>query len=493
MANLITATKVSIDDIKEVPEYKELMPENNSYEELKGSIQQLGFLDPIIINKNYEILDGYTRYRIAKELGINEIPVEIYETSGREEELDIIVSFNLKRRHLSKDEIIALIDKIAEKKKALKTQITEKFEEQKNEIKDEQNRSTGATILPAYTGKISGSPSRIFEHKNEQNAISPDRILPADTDKISTRQESREIKEELKRLAPDVQINEETIRKYLQVKKEASWLVQYIGDEKKGKIGIKKAYDIYLLLKEKNLLDLDKRIPKSELSSLITDKDGRKVLERDDLLDLILQHKMAVSQAINKLKMDKKAAKAKKKSRAEEIEELEKEEEGEEIESEVEQKEDSGSDEYPFVGEWQQAAKEEEQALQDNVKNEVKIVEIGADSVIEQASVIRDEMFKTSLSKIKDKLSDKEIQRLVSVWENFTNAFVAVSNYFWFNAVPILRRYMTREEIEKLFYEFAESNMKFYRWDEIHHGEIDYNKVLKKFNEEFYGEKGDEQ
>jgi len=62
-----------------------------------------------------------------------------------------------------------LIDKITEKKKALKTQITEKIEEQKNEI------------------------------KAEQNAMTPHRILPADTDKISTRQESTEIKEELNR------------------------------------------------------------------------------------------------------------------------------------------------------------------------------------------------------------------------------------------------------------------------------------------------------
>jgi len=255
MARFISITKVSIDNIKEVPEYKELFPDNNSYEELKGSIQQFGFLVPITVNKNYEILDGYTRYRIAKELGIKEIPVEIYETSGKEEELDIIASFNLKRRHLTKDQIITIIDKIAEKKKALKTQTT---------------------------------------------------ILQTDTDKISTTQESREIKEELKRLAPNVEINEKTIEKYLQVKKEVSWLIQYIGDEKKDKIGINKAYDIYRLLKRKNLLDLDKRIPKPELSKLITDKDGRKVLERDDLLVLILQHKMAVSQAINKLKIEKK-------------------------------------------------------------------------------------------------------------------------------------------------------------------------------------------
>jgi len=337
MANLITITKVSIDNIKEVPEYKELMPENNSYEELKGSIQQLGFLDPITVNKNYEILDGYTRFRIAKELGLKEIPVEIYETSGREEELDMIASFNLKRRHLSRDEIVALIDKIAEKKKALKAQITEKFEEQKNETKNEQNSGTSA------------------------------RILPTDTDKISAVQESREIKEELKRLAPDVQINEDTIRKYLQIKKEAQWLIQYIGDEKKGKIGIRKAYDIYRLLKEKNLLDLDKRIPKSELSSLITDKNGRKVLERDDLLQLILDHKIAVSQAINKIKMEKKASRSKKKSNAEDIEKPEKEKEGEEVEtierehseSEIEQEENSESDEYPFTEEWQKAEEEE--------------------------------------------------------------------------------------------------------------------------------------
>jgi len=62
-----------------------------------------------------------------------------------------------------------LIDKITEKKKALKTQIIEKIEEQKNEIKD------------------------------EQNAMTPHRILVKDTDKISTKQESTEIKEELNR------------------------------------------------------------------------------------------------------------------------------------------------------------------------------------------------------------------------------------------------------------------------------------------------------
>jgi hypothetical protein len=40
MTRFITIIKVSIDNIKEVLEYKELIPGNNSYEELKKSIQK---------------------------------------------------------------------------------------------------------------------------------------------------------------------------------------------------------------------------------------------------------------------------------------------------------------------------------------------------------------------------------------------------------------------------------------------------------------------
>jgi len=333
MARLIAITKVSIDKLKVVPEYKELILENNSYEELKESIRQLGFLAPITVNQKYEILDGYTRFIIAQELGLKEIPIEIYETRDKEEELDIIASLNLKRRQLTKDEMITIIDKINEKKKALKM--------------SETNNNVNTTTL-------------------------------LKDDKTSVKQESREIKEELKKLVPDAQINEETIRKYLQVKKEVPWLVQYIGDEKKGKIGIKKAYEIYLLLKEKNLLDIDKRIPKSELNKIITDRYGRKILERDDLLQQILDHKLAVSQAINQIKVEEKQRRSKKKSEVKET--LEEEESG------GEEGEASKSEEPNLLEEWSKALEEEkakierptlqpsEQALvkQEEIKSETK-------------------------------------------------------------------------------------------------------------------------
>jgi len=444
MAKFIAIIKVSIDNIKEVPEYKELIPENNSYEELKKSIQQLGFLDPITVNKNYEILDGYTRYRIAKELGIKEIPVEIYETSGREEELDIIASFNLKRRHLSKDEIIALIDKIAEKKKALKTQITEKFEEQKNEIKD------------------------------EQNAMINHRILPADTDKISTKQESREIKEELERLAPNVQINEDTIRQYLQVKKEVPWLVQYIGDKKNGKIGIRIAYDIYRLLKEKNLLDLDKRIPKPELSSLITDKYGRKVLERDDLLQLILDHKMAVSQAINKIRTEEKLQRSKKKSTVEDKDLNETKDEGEEVE--IINRENSESNE--FVEEWQKAKEEErvEQQLTPQL-NEKDEEEPSTKTEIYMPKADLEALYiaMPSIKKLvnEGRLTEKDAEKVYEIWRNM-EAIYKQASLLWYNTVDILlkRAGLSEREREQIFYEMVRSYFRLFSREEVFPREV---------------------
>ena len=431
MVRFIARTKLNINDIKEVEEYKALIPENNQYEELKRAIKDQRFLFPVIVNKNGELLDGYTRLKIARELGITEIPAEVYETGGREEELDIIASLNLKRRHLTKDELVLLIDKIHEMKKRLKK-----------------------------------------DNIDEQNAITGDRILPVDTGKISTKQESREIKEELKRLVPDVQINEETIRKYLLIKKEAPWLVQYIGDEKKDKIGIKKAYDIYLLLKGKNLLDLDKRIPKPDLSKLVTDKDGRKVLERDDLLDLILQHKMAVSQAINKIKTEEELQRSKKKSKAKD----EEEDEGEEVETI--DREHSESNEYPFIEEWQKAKEEEKVGQQLTSQLNEKDDEVPLTRTeIYMPKADLEALYKAmpSVKKLvnEGRLTEKDAEKVYEIWRNM-EAIYKQASLLWYNTVDILlkRAGLSEREREQIFYEMVRSYFKLFSREEVFPREV---------------------
>jgi len=46
-----------------------------SYGRLKKDIAEHGILDPLDVHKNGEIEDGHRRWRIAKELGIAEVPV----------------------------------------------------------------------------------------------------------------------------------------------------------------------------------------------------------------------------------------------------------------------------------------------------------------------------------------------------------------------------------------------------------------------------------
>jgi hypothetical protein len=425
MAKLIAITKVSIDKLKVVPEYKELIPENNSYEELKESIKQLGFLTPIAINQKNEILDGHTRFAIAQELGIKEIPVEIYETRDKEEELDIIASLNLKRRQLTKDEMITIIDKINEKKKVFKM--------------SEVNHNTNTMTLPK-------------------------------DDKTSVKQESREIKEELKRLIPDAQINEETIRKYLQVKKEVPWLTQYIGDEKKGKIGIKKAYEIYLLLKEKNLLDIDKRIPKSELSKIITDRYGRKILERDDLLQQILDHKLAVSQAINQIKVEEKQQRSKKKSKVKE--DLEEEEE----ESKGEEGETSGSEEPNLLEEWKKALEEEtkrestselsEKEETPPTRIEIHTPKVDLDSLYNIVPLVK---------KLVDegKLTTNDVEKIYEIWRNM-EAIYKQASLLWYNTIDkILERVgLSEKEREEVFYGMTKPYYRLFSKEEVFPKEI---------------------
>lgn len=486
MARFIVRTKLNINDIKEVEKYKALIPENNQYEELKKAIKDQGFLFPVIVNKNGELLDGYTRLKIARELGITEIPAEVYETNGREEELDIIASLNLKRRHLTKDELVLLIDKIHEMKKRLK----------KDNI-DEQNLGRAPQILPTNTDKNRSTPATIFEHKNEQNGmtphpilpvntnkistneqnlVSPDQILIKDTNKISTKQESREIKEELKKLVPDVQINEKTIEKYLQVKKEVPWLVQYIGDEKKGKIGIQKAYDIYLLLKEKNLLDLDKRIPKPELSKLVTDKDGRKVLERDDLLQLILDHKMAVSQAINKIKTEDKLQRSNKKPKAKDEDLGETKDEGEKIKTD-EREYSKSNDEYDFVGEWQKAVeKETEQQLtpQFNEKDE-EVPPTRIEIYTPKADLVALYEAMPSIKKLVDegKLTEKDTEKVYEIWRNM-EAIYKQASLLWYNTIDILlkRVGLSEKEREEIFYEMVKPYFRLFSREEVFPKEV---------------------
>jgi len=118
--------KISIDKLKINPEYERLVPalSTSDYETLRDSLDKFGFREayPVVINKNNEILDGHHRYKICKEIGLTEIPVQIEEFENKLDEKEWVIRTNIARRQLNtaqKGELFLVILEI-EREKAKK-------------------------------------------------------------------------------------------------------------------------------------------------------------------------------------------------------------------------------------------------------------------------------------------------------------------------------------------------------------------------------------
>ncbi|ACP45901.1 ParB domain protein nuclease [Sulfolobus islandicus Y.G.57.14] len=432
MSKLKEYKEISIEEIKEVDEFRTFIPENNMYDKIKEDIAKNGIKVPLIVNQNYELINGYTRLKIAKELGIKKVPVAVYETTDRADEYDLLVSTNLTQRQLSKAQALALIEKAVEEK----TKILKKNQNSENNPKET---------------KVERVPVQLSESQNK---------------KIQSLTDLRNaVKEELKKY--NVKVDDRALDYYIRIKENAPWLTDYIL---KGKLGIYPAYSIYTKLQEMGLLEAVAKLPPYERNTLLT--DGRKIIldERKDLLEEIVNHRMAVSQAINKLKTEEKLQRSKKKSKVKE----EKEDEGEEVETD--EGEEAESDEYPFVEEWAQKEEEAKQQLTPQFNTEVhspaeEITRINHEKWLQTVAKLKEEML-SNCPEIKQlyeekKLDEEAILTMVEVWRNFQIAFKNLS-INWHNvAEPLLSSHLNRQQLEELFYKFVKGNMRLYPKEEF--------------------------
>lgn len=73
---------------------KDLTPDDREYQKIKKSIEEFGYVEPIIYNvATNTIVGGHQRLKVLKELGYTEIDVvEIEETEEREKALNIALN-----------------------------------------------------------------------------------------------------------------------------------------------------------------------------------------------------------------------------------------------------------------------------------------------------------------------------------------------------------------------------------------------------------------
>ena len=89
---------VDIDTLK-FADYNPRQLTTDQYNHLKESITKFGFVDPIIVNINQDrnniIIGGHQRIRVAKDMGVKQVPiVRLNLTLEKEKELNIRLNKN---------------------------------------------------------------------------------------------------------------------------------------------------------------------------------------------------------------------------------------------------------------------------------------------------------------------------------------------------------------------------------------------------------------
>ncbi len=96
--------------LRSLPQYRLLPPKStDERNSLKEAIQQWGVHVPIICDEFGSILDGHETFAVCQELGIRRFPIEMKKGLTEEEKRDFILSLNVNRRHLSREQKRALI------------------------------------------------------------------------------------------------------------------------------------------------------------------------------------------------------------------------------------------------------------------------------------------------------------------------------------------------------------------------------------------------
>ena len=111
MQTLQVNTTLDVRDIQINPEYARAVPSltDDEYAKLKNSIQKDGLYEPIIINKEYVILDGHHRFKACKELEVTpRYTVKHFENQLQERKY--VIATNLYRRQLTSFQKVELAE-----------------------------------------------------------------------------------------------------------------------------------------------------------------------------------------------------------------------------------------------------------------------------------------------------------------------------------------------------------------------------------------------
>lgn len=87
MKTIMDIQNINIEKLKEA-EYnprKNLTPEDEEWKKIQRSIEEFGYVDPIIINKDGTIIGGHQRYKVLKQMGYKQIECVVLDIDKNKE------------------------------------------------------------------------------------------------------------------------------------------------------------------------------------------------------------------------------------------------------------------------------------------------------------------------------------------------------------------------------------------------------------------------
>ncbi len=169
-----------LSDIKRNSEY---LRHKTDVDSLKKSIESVGLINPLTINKENELLAGSRRFQAITELGWTEVDVHLVDHDSLQQEL-ISIDENLVREPLNRMELERCLNRGREiyeqlNPNAIKIDISNESLNPENKLKEKKQEKTDTDSFAAITAEKTGLSKSVIKSAIKRDALAADSVKQA--------------------------------------------------------------------------------------------------------------------------------------------------------------------------------------------------------------------------------------------------------------------------------------------------------------------------
>ena len=172
--------KRQLSDIKRNSEY---LRHGTDVDTLKKSIESIGLINPLTINKENELLAGSRRFQAIQELGWKEVDVHIVDRDLLQQEL-ISIDENLVREPLNRLELEKCLNRGREiyeqlNPNAIKIDVSNESFNPENKLKDKEQEKVDNESFAAITAEKTGLSKSVIKSAIKRDELAADSVKQA--------------------------------------------------------------------------------------------------------------------------------------------------------------------------------------------------------------------------------------------------------------------------------------------------------------------------